>query len=223
MINLNEVKDLMARIDEDYRRFRKNVNEEIDINDEYTKKIIKDRDEYFKEAYGTDIKLYHRAGMHADMPFIEVIRSICKHGLSTKHSNDGDGIGNCIWFSSDYRDYCERDGFILSIELNGENSVRFKLHYDGHNAYAYKDIPFEYLTIEKIPIVKGPRWFLFNDDDFYETTEAQECLISGAKTWSDVGDVIMFIDAWDYFGIEYDLEEIKKYPIKIETLGLPKK
>ena len=107
------------------------------------------------EGYNDDkgiIKLYHRIS-GKNMKLNEVIKSVMSKGLIT---NDNGEVGSAIWFSDNFKDYGEQGKFVVSLEFdtasNGVSNNEFEIVYDGHNAYAYKNIPFDRLEVEKIPV-----------------------------------------------------------------------
>ena len=219
---LDKIKDLMHRIDESYHE-----NTLLEYDD-FEKRWIDELNDMYKKDGTYGIKLYHSAGMHSWVPLPDVIRSICKNGLSVDSAKDNDGIGNCIWFSSNYDDYAKNGVFVLSIELTGENRVRFELSYDGRNSYAYKSIPFEYLTIEVLPLFKDWTSYVTNidaedEDGFIEKRfngSFFEYMLATAKN-NTYQDVIMYVDAWDYMGVPYDLGAIEQFDnIKIDRFGI---
>ena len=200
---LNKIRGMMYRLDEGYRQ-----SVLLEDYDDFTKRWIDELNGIYKKDGSYGKKLYHSAGMHTNMSPEDVIRSICQNGLSVNSANDGDSIGKCIWFSDNFSDYGEKGWFVVSIELTGENKVMFELGYDGHNGYARKDIPFNYLTVEVVPIIRY--WSMV------------DVIIKIANQFPNK-EVVMYPDAWDYSGIPYDMsviEEIKN--IKIENLGLNK-
>ena len=222
MGELDKIKDMMFRIDESYRNCVLSESE-----DDFETRWIKELNDMYKEDGTYGIKLYHRAGMHSWGPFDDVVRSICKNGLTVGSATDGDGIGKCIWFSSDFEEYGKNGQFVLSVELTGENKVKFGINYEGRISYASKDIPFEYLTVEVIPLYKDFMRYFTNVNAESNAIKKMcngsslEMMLKTAKNFPNK-DVIMYVDAWDYMGIPYDLERVKEYDnIKIEKFGLP--
>lgn len=219
---LNKIRGMMYRLDEGYRQ-----SVLLEDYDDFTKRWIDELNGIYKKDGSYGKKLYHSAGMHTDMSPEDVIRSICQNGLSVNSANDGDGIGKCIWFSDNFSDYGEKGWFVVSIELTGENKVMFELGYDGHNGYAQKDIPFNYLTVEVVPIIRYWMGFLTNVDaesDFYKKHDKSmvDVIIKIANQFPNK-EVVMYPDAWDYSGIPYDMSVIEGIKnIKIENLGLNK-
>lgn len=218
---LNKIRGMMYRLDEGYRQ---SVLLESD-DEEFYRRWISELNEYYKESGDYGRKLYHRAGMHSGESFENVVRSICKNGLSVGSSTDGDGIGKCIWFSSDFEEYGKNGDFVLSIELTGENKVKFEMNYDGRIGLARKDIPFEYLTVEVIPLFSHWGGYFTNrdfEDGYYKNHYKSILDVMFKMANNGLGDdIVMFIDAWNYMGVPYDIDAIKQCDnIRIEEFGL---
>lgn len=169
----------------------------------------------------TTIKIYHRAGMHTDLSLEEVINSICKNGLTTATATDGDGIGKCIWFTKDFDSYGKNGIFVVSMVLTPEKMKKYHISFDGSVAYAYCDIPFSELTIEKMPMfyTEGFGGCYFTNKQKPKHIDSYfDFLLKAASNFKQF-QIRMFIDAWDYFGEKYDLQKIKQISnIKVERL-----
>lgn len=214
--NLNKIQNLMCRIDESYHE---NMLLEYD---DFEKRWIDELNTLYREEGVYGKRLYHSAGIHSWSPMEQVIKSICQSGLSVDSATDGDGIGKVIWFSDDFSDYAENGAFVVSIQLTGENRVKFGLGYDGHNGYAEKDIPIEALTIEVVPLFKS--WFGFYTNKDIEKEFRKKL---GRSAFEDMmrvakdNQVTMYIDAWDYIDEPYDLNVIEQFDnIKIDKFGI---
>jgi hypothetical protein len=83
------------------------------------------------------------------MGILEALRSVMENGLIP---NDNGEIGSAIWFSTDYNDYGEKGSFVVSIEYNTVNRMKFVMTLNGNSGFAYKTIPFNELTVVKIPV-----------------------------------------------------------------------
>ena len=187
----------------------------IKINEQDLHNIIKEVFEKINDGYmknDSSIKIYHRAGMHTRLSLKEVIRSICKNGLTTSTATDGDGIGKCVWFTTDFNSYGKNGLFVVSMELTKDNAEKYSLYYnDLPNVYAYRDIPFSELKIEKMPMfyttLSGGHFFTnmqkpknaSNYFDFFV-----KCALNNKQF-----EFIMYKDAWDYYGEPYDLKTIE--------------
>ena len=187
----------------------------IKINEQDLHNIIKEVFEKINDGYmknDSSIKIYHRAGMHTRLSLKEVIRSICKNGLTTSTATDGDGIGKCVWFTTDFNSYGKNGLFVVSMELTKDNAEKYRLYYnDLPNVYAYRDIPFSELKIEKMPMfyttLAGGHFFTnmqkpknaSNYFDFFV-----KCALNNKQF-----EFIMYKDAWDYYGEPYDLKTIE--------------
>lgn len=125
------------------------------------------------------VRLYHRiSGKRVDsMP--ELIKSVIENGLQTFDNGE---VGSTIWFSDNYNDYAKNGEFVVALDFdlstNGHANNEYELIYDGQNAYAYKDIPFDKLIVIKIPV------FLIHNH-YYSNKE----IIEGGFTPESVSDV----------------------------------
>lgn len=97
------------------------------------------------------MKLYHAVLNRDFQNTWKLVLSVIQNGLQM---NDNKEVGNVIWFSPT-TEYVYNNNFAVSIEVDkfgyGENE--FDITYDGGTAWAHKPIPFNKLTVEKIPIV----------------------------------------------------------------------
>lgn len=100
-----------------------------------------------QESFET-IKLYHRLSNKINLNLTDFIRNVVNNGLIRKDNGE---IGNVIWFSNEYNDYAKNGNFVVAIDYNKLNKEKYKIHFDGHNAYAYEDIPFQNLEVIKMP------------------------------------------------------------------------
>ena len=107
--------------------------------------------EYLNEQLNDNenIKLYHRVGNKRDLDVTTLIKSVMKNGLIRYDNGE---IGNVIWFSNSFDDYSNNGNFVVSIDYNAKNKEKYQIRYDNHNGYAYEDIPFYELKVEKIPV-----------------------------------------------------------------------
>ena len=112
-----------------------------------------------KNLNGKSIILYHAVHFNQERNLIELLKSIIQNGLIPYDPHNGDEFserGSVIWFSTNYKHYAEKSKFVLSIEYNEDNIKKFdlRLDYGGEYATATQQIPFEYLTVMKIPVIK---------------------------------------------------------------------
>ena len=200
----------------------------VRLNEDRLRRIIKEAIEDYmlmplmeNDNTNPTIKVYHRAGMHTNLPLEEVISSICKNGLTTASSTDGDGIGKCIWFAKDVDSYGKNGIFVVSMILTPEKMEKYHIDFDGSVAYAYRDIPFSELTIEKMPMFYTEAFggvYLTNKQKPKNIDSYFNFLLKAASNMKQF-QIRMFIDAWDYFGEKYDLQKIKQISnIKVERL-----
>ena len=124
-------------------------------NGQYRHKYLHNPKE-ISEGYNDDkgiIKLYHRVGLKTKNNYPDLIKSVTENGLIT---NDNGEIGSTIWFSDNYDDYGKNGIFVVSLDFdtktNGVANNEYGIVYQGHNAYAYNDIPFDKLNVVKIPV-----------------------------------------------------------------------
>jgi hypothetical protein len=97
-----------------------------------------------------NIKLYHRVGNKKDLGVTALIKSVMNNGLIRYDNGE---IGNVIWFSNTFDDYSNNGNFVVSIDYNTMTKEKYQIRYDNHNGYAYEDIPFYELEVEKIPVL----------------------------------------------------------------------
>lgn len=187
----------------------------IKISEQDLHNIIKEVFEKINDGYmenDSSIKIYHRAGMHTRLSLKEVIRSICKNGLTTSTATDGDGIGKCVWFTTDFNSYGKNGLFVVSMELTKDNAKKYRLNYnDFPNVYAYRDIPFSELKIEKMPMfytTLGGGYFLTNMHKPKNANNYFDFFVKSALNHKQF-EFIMYKDAWDYYGEPYDLKTIE--------------
>ena len=103
--------------------------------------------EVVNEMFGK--KLYHCVSPK-NMSLEDAMKSVLTEGLKV---NDNGERGEGIWFS-DEPFYGDRAVFVVSIEANKDNIERFDIIDSEYNiAFAKKNIPAQYLTIEKIPFI----------------------------------------------------------------------
>ena len=187
----------------------------IKITEQDLHNIIKEVFEKINDGYmknDSSIKIYHRAGMHTRLSLKEVIRSICKNGLTTSTATDGDEIGKCIWFTTDFNSYGKNGLFVVSMELTKDNAEKYSLYYnDLPNVYAYRDIPFSELKIEKMPMfyttLAGGSFFT-NMQKPKNASNYFDFFVNSALNHKQF-EFIMYKDAWDYYGEPYDLKTIE--------------
>ena len=184
----------------------------IKISEQDLHNIIKEVFEKINDGYmenDSTIKIYHRAGMHTRLSLKEVIRSICKNGLTTSTATDGDGIGNCVWFTTDFNSYGKNGLFVVSMELTRDNAEKYQIDYnDLPNVYAHRDIPFSELKIEKMPMfytTLGEGYFLINMQKPKNANNYFNFFVKSALNNKQF-EFIMYKDAWDYYGEPYDLK-----------------
>ena len=194
----------------------------IKLTEKKLHNIIKEAVDELEQLKNTQIKIYHRAGMHSDLPIQDVISSICEKGLTTETSKDNDGIGKCIWFAKDFSAYGNNGIFVVSMILTSQKIEKYHIDYDGSNAYAYRDIPFYELKIEKMPLfyttVAGGNFITNLNKIPIKYQNFFDFFINSASNFKNY-KFTMFIDAWDYFNKPYDLEKIKNFPnIEIKRL-----
>jgi uncharacterized protein (UPF0248 family) len=187
----------------------------IKISEQDLHNIIKEVFEKINNGYmenDSSIKIYHRAGMHTRLSLKEVIRSICKNGLTTSTATDGDGIGNCVWFTTDFNSYGKNGLFVVSMELTKDNAEKYRINYnDFPNVYAYRDIPFSELKIEKMPMfytTLGGGSFLTNMQKPKNANNYFDFFVKSVLSHKQF-EFIMYKDAWDYYGEPYDLKTIE--------------
>lgn len=187
----------------------------IKISEQDLHNIIKEVFEKINDGYmenDSSIKIYHRAGMHTRLSLKEVIRSICKNGLTTSTATDDDGIGKCIWFSTDFNSYGKNGLFVVSMELTKDNAEKYRIDYnDLPIVYAYRDIPFSELKIEKMPMfytTLAGGSFLTNMQKPKNANNYFDFFVKSALNHKQF-EFIMYKDAWDYYGEPYDLKTIE--------------
>ena len=185
----------------------------IKLTEKGLRELIKEAIDDFNDFNG--VKIYHRAGMHTRLSLREVIRSICKNGLTTSTATDGDGIGNCIWFTTDFDTYGTNGKFVVSMELTDDKIEKYHINCnDFPNAYAYRDIPFNELKIEKIPLFYvniGGDYYFTNLDGVPRNRKNVFDFLIGIASSHKNNRIIMFVDAWDYFNEPYDLEKLNNF------------
>lgn len=96
------------------------------------------------------IKLYHAILKNRMNSFEELMHEIFTNGLKP---HDNGEVGNAIWFATnnEYADDNRELSFIL--EYNQYTRDKFEIIVDEPNAWAYKQIPFNELTINTIPVM----------------------------------------------------------------------
>lgn len=111
--------------------------------------------EFINESADKSITLYHKVGGRQIFDMEERVKMVIKYGLKPYDAIGGDYSerGNIIWFSSDYVQYGEKSEFVLSIEYNEENANKYDMRFDGQYCSVFKEIPFNELTVVKIPII----------------------------------------------------------------------
>jgi hypothetical protein len=108
--------------------------------------------------------LYHRIGNKRGLPIPDLIKSVVENGLEC---HDNGEVGSTIWFSDNINDYGKNGLFVVSIEYNPVNKEKYNIYYTKGNAYAYKNIPFEALTVVKMPVA-DIRGHVIPTDEFIE-------------------------------------------------------
>ena len=119
------------------------INELRDL----VKKII---NEELSNSVEKEVILYHRLNNKGSLDTTNFIKSVIDNGW-IRHDNGE--VGNVIWFSNTFNDYSNNGKFVVSIKYNNINKEKYQIYYDTHNGYAYEDIPFDELTVIKIPIL----------------------------------------------------------------------
>jgi hypothetical protein len=166
--------------------------------------IIGEEIHRFNEGYYDDegvIKLYHRVGTknYTIETLPELIKSVEEKGLVT--SNNGE-MGNAIWFSNNFKDYGENGIFVVALDFdtktNGITNNKYGIVYEGHNAYAYENIPFEDLEVIKIPVGIIGRDYVLTSDKAIEYINADKFLTPDAIV---SGKIVFrpFVDAFNTY------------------------
>jgi hypothetical protein len=157
-----------------------------------------------EESYYSEegiIKLYHRVGTknYTIETLPDLIKSVEQKGLVI---NDNGEIGNAIWFSNDFNDYGKNGIFVVALNFdtatNGVTNNKYGMLYEGHNAYAYENIPFEDLEIIKIPVGVIGRDHVLTSDKAIEYINADKFLTPDAIR---SGEFIFrpFVDAFNKY------------------------
>lgn len=110
------------------------------------KKIINEK---LSSSVEKEVILYHRLNNKGSLDTTNFIKSVINNGL-IRHDNGE--VGNVIWFSDTFNDYSNNGKFVVSIPYNEVTRNKYDIYYDNHNGYAYADIPFDELTVIKIPV-----------------------------------------------------------------------
>ena len=148
------------------------------------------------------VRLYHRISnkqMNDDGDYtnlwINLIKSVFNKGLVPY----GNEIGEVIWFSDKFDDYSKNGQFVVALDFdtaaNGVADNKYEINYEGHNAYAHAQIPFEDLIVVKIPVVI-----------IHGRTHSNKSLIEYINTGLDSdgfnkigGEVILFQDLFNEY------------------------
>lgn len=197
----------------------------IKITEQDLRSIIKEVLERINDGYTEDKsvrKVYHRAGMHTRLSLKDVIRSICTNGLTTSSATNGDEIGNCVWFSADFSSYGKNGLFVVSMELTKDKVEKYKIDCNDYPVvYAFRDIPFSELKIEKMPMfytTLGGGYFLTNLQKPKQFNTYFDFFVTSAINHKQF-EFIMYVDSWDYFDEPYDLKVIETINnIKIDKI-----
>ena len=132
-------------------------NKEIELNESL--KIIKKRMN-IKETVD-NIILYHAVLKNKFSTYEELLHEIYSNGLKR---NDNGENGNTIWFASSKEYADNKKPLVLSLEYNEINRDKYDLIYNGQYGFAYKDIPFEDLTVLNIPVINSNNDIINNHD-----------------------------------------------------------
>ena len=143
---------------------------------------------YLNENDESNVTLYHRISSKREGDLTKLLKSVVKNGLIT---HDNGEIGEIIWFSNSFNDYSKNGSFVVSIEYNDINKEKYEMYYDNHNGYAHKNIPFEELTVVKIPIVKMNNT-IFTSDDMIRYINKKQILVDNFNSLNR--DVILYKD-----------------------------
>ena len=116
---------------------------------------IKNFGEFLNENVNKSIILYHKVGGKQISDMEGRVKNVINSGLNPYDSIGGEYSerGKIIWFASDYEQYGKNGNFVLSIEYNKKNSEKYDMHFDGQYCSVFNKIPFEDLTVIKIPII----------------------------------------------------------------------
>ena len=162
------------------------------------------------------VRLYHRISdkQMRDSTWIDLIRSVFNKGLIPY----GNEIGEVIWFSDKYDDYSKDAQFVVALDFdtstNGNN--KYNLVYEGNNAYAHTQIPFEDLIIIKIPVVIIHGSIYSNKDIIKYINEGLD-----ADGFNNIGgDVVIFEDLFNkyvqpYINIPDFVKQLNSNKIKL--------
>ena len=163
--------------------------------------------EYLNEQMSNDmVRLYHKVGKGIDFG---VVKNVIQNGLIPYNNGE---MGSVIWFSDNYNDYAEGNDFVLYYDLkiseNGITNNKYGILYDGQNAYAHKQIPFNMLGVNKIPVGKSEYGNFITNEDF---------LVNGIFFFllENTQNATIYVDLFNKFVEPYLKEKntIKKYQL----------
>ena len=169
--------------------------------------------EYLNEKLNDNenIKLYHRVGNKKDLGVTTLIKSVMNNGLIRYDNGE---IGNVIWFSNTFDDYSDNGNFVVSIDYNTMTKEKYQIRYDNHNGYAYEDIPFYELEVEKIPV-------LFNNGRVISSDKLIRLINDGHITLKNMNGLKNLIIYEDIFNLY--VQPYINIPDFIENIDLDKR
>lgn len=179
------------------------------------------------------MKLYHAILNRQWLDIWGLVTSVIKNGL---RPHDNGEVGNAIWFSPT-TEYVENAKFAVSIEIAEEDfgfgSNEFDITFDGGTAWAHKPIPFEKLTVEKIPVMEMNRGRMYlTNEDLIEFATNPKWRTNTPQTFAELfnykmtfDDNIIIAELFEryvapYIGFDFDLSQIQGGKTKVEHLNL---
>ncbi len=138
------------------------------------------------------IRLYHRVSNKKQNNLPELVKSVVNQGLIPYDNGE---IGPVIWFSDSFDDYAKNGVFVMAYDLN-QSDNKFEIHYDGHNGYGNKQIPFNELIVVKIPVINIHGTYFSNLDVIRYVNESNMT----PESFNNIsGDVTIFADVFEKY------------------------
>ena len=98
---------------------------------------------------------YHSISGKQTLDIKDRIKNVITNGL-IPHDPHEDGYterGVVIWLSPNYDDFAKKGNFVVSLTDNIDNREKYDIRFDGQYGVATNQIPFNVLTVVKIPII----------------------------------------------------------------------
>lgn len=141
---------------------------------------------------GQKIRLFHRVSNKKQNSLPELVRSVFTNGLIPYDNGE---IGSVIWFSDTFGDYAQNGVFVMAYDLNPRDN-KFEVHYDGHNGYGNKQIPFNELVVIKVPIINIHGTYFSNLDVIRYINDSNMT----PETFNNIsGEVTIFKDLFELY------------------------